>query len=85
MKCAACLLCVFGLVVQSGDSFKRVILKLLCAAPGKPLNEDLTPELLQKSLAAAAIALRCKQEERRDVTALKDERCSDWISAWEEF
>lgn len=84
MKCAACLLCAFGLAVQSGDSLSRVNPTLLCTPPVNPVNEDLTPEVLKKS-RVAAIALETKQEKRADVNTHMDYCCSDWLNAWEEF
>lgn len=84
MKCAACLLCAFGLAVQPGESLSRVKPKLLCTPPVNPVNEDFTPEVLQKS-RVAAIAMESKQEERSDVRTHMDYTCSDWLNAWEEF
>jgi len=85
VKCAACLLCVFGLAVQSGYSLSRVSPKLLCTPPFNPVNEDLTPEVLQKSRVAAMFALGTKQNLRSDVNTHVESCCSDWLNAWEEF
>jgi len=71
--------------VQSGYSLSRVSPKLLCTPPVNPVNEDLTPEVLQKSRVAAMFALGTKQNLRSDVNTHVESCCSDWLNAWEEF
>jgi len=71
--------------VQSGYSLSRVSPKLLCTPPFNPVNEDLTPEVLQKSRVAAMFALGTKQNLRSDVNTHVESCCSDWLNAWEEF